>query len=65
MINRILEEAKITDQPALLARIVNVAGRFRKLDFSHFLELLLRFEDMCKKQAIGIDITNTFLDGIV
>jgi hypothetical protein len=61
----LLAEAKIIEKPALLARIVNVGGRFRKIDFELFKELMPRFEEMCAKQNISIDIINTFLDGIV
>ena len=65
MLVEILEAAKTTNQPALLARIVNVAGRFRKINFEMFKELLPRFEDMCVQQNVSIEIINTFLDGIV
>ena len=65
MIDQLLAEAKTIERPALLARIVNVAGRFRKIDFEMFKELMPRFEEMCAKQNISIDIINTFLDGLV
>lgn len=65
MLVQLLAEAKIIEKPALLARIVNVGGRFRKIDFELFKELMPRFEEMCAKQNISIDIINTFLDGIV
>jgi hypothetical protein len=44
MLFQLLTEAKTIDKPALLARIVNVAGRFRKIDFEVFKEILPIFE---------------------
>ena len=65
MLSQLLEAAKTIDQPALLGRIMNVAGRFRKIDFEIFKELLPRFEKMCDQQNVGIETINIFLDGIV
>jgi len=65
MLKDISNAALKTDKPELLARIVNVVGRFRRIDFESFKTLLLNFESMCAKENVGIDVINTFLDGIV
>jgi len=55
-----------SNSPVELSRIVNVMGRFKKIDFDRFIKVILQFEAMCRNDySVSISDLNTFLEGIV
>ena len=49
MLKQILQAAIITEEPFKFAKIINVAGRFRKIDFEIYKKVIQQFEGMCKQ----------------